>query len=161
MPSLLQGFAKVVDRLGFEILHNQTGTSFISSDNPVIFYDPDIAESDMKPYNLKRSLTRIELFFPINTRMVLHGHSELRSKKRFRHIALTSRDHVKRINRLAARFGYRFIFAGDRTHEPLIQKCSNESPVLKTSTAPTPDGRMFILHEHVFGPRPQKPKWTT
>jgi hypothetical protein len=60
---------------------------------------------------------------------------------------LTDRQEVKRINRFTARFGYRFVFARDRTHESLIVKHASTSPVID------------MLKGCVFGPRPTKPKW--
>jgi hypothetical protein len=64
-----------------------------------------------------------------------------------RHAALTDRQEVKRINRFAARFGYHFVFARERSHEALVVKHASTSPVI--------DKRKGC----VFGPRPSKPKW--
>jgi hypothetical protein len=75
------------------------------------------------------------------------------------HVVLTDRQEAKRINRFTARFGYRFVFARDRTHESLIIKHASTSPVIKVIAALSPTGRMFMQNECVFGPRPIKPKW--
>jgi hypothetical protein len=75
-----------------------------------------------------------------------------------RHITLMERQAAKRINRFVARFGYRFVFSRDRTHEALIAKHASTSPVIKTISVPSPTGGVPMLG-CVFGPRPTKPKW--
>lgn len=162
MGPLAQGFGRIVDQLGFQIMHNEVGLSFITSDNPIVYFDPDVAEQDMLPYTVRPPHRRIELLFPISSRVMLHGHSDLKaisSIQYLHHVSLTSRRELKRFNRLIARFGYRFIFADSRGHEPLVQKYAEKSPVLKSVTVPGPDGGQFILHQQVFGPRRSKPKW--
>jgi hypothetical protein len=58
-----------------------------------------------------------------------------------------------------ARFGYRFVFARDRSHDALIVKHAGTSPVMKAVSVPGPTG-VFVAREFVFGPRPTKPKWS-
>jgi hypothetical protein len=149
MPDLAKGFGTVLDQLGFEVLHNKTDVSFLTSDNPVVCFDPTVPEACVLPYQVRPPHGSIELLFPIDARTTLRGHTALRRAKprSVRHVALTHRQEVKRINRLGVRFGYRFVFARDRGHEALIVKHANTSPVLD------------MLNGCVFGPRPTKPKW--
>jgi hypothetical protein len=74
-------------------------------------------------------------------------------------IKLADRQEAKRINRFVARFGYRFVFARDRTHEALIVKYASTSPVIRVISVRSPTGGVFMQNERVFGPRPIKPKW--
>jgi Protein of unknown function (DUF4238) len=149
MPDLAKGFGVILDQLGFEILHNKTDVSFLTSDNPVVCFDPTVPEACVLPYQVRPPHGSIELLFPIDAQTILRGHTALRraGPRSMRHAALTDRQEVKRINRFAARFGYRFVFARDRSHEALIVKHANTSPVLD------------MLNGCVFGPRPTKPKW--
>ncbi len=115
----------------------------------------------MLPYQVRPPHGSIELLFPIDADTVLRGHTGLRrpGPPSLRHSALNDRQAAKRINRFVARFGYRFVFSRDRTHELLIVKHASTSPVIKTIAVPNPSGGFFMLNDCVFGPRPTKPKW--
>ena len=158
MGSMAEGFSKTFDRMGFEILHNETNISLISSDNPVVYFDPDTPEKQLRPYDAAPP-KRIELLFPVNKRLVLRGHSDLFGKKYVRHRTLVRSDDVKRINKFVARFGYRFIFAADEHHAPLVKKYADWSPVLRSEAIPHKGGTL-IWHRTIFGARRPKPKWS-
>jgi hypothetical protein len=162
MPQLARGFGIVLDHLGFEVLHNKTGESVLTSDNPVICFDPTVPEASVLPYQVRPPHGAIELLFPIDADTVLCGHTRLRrlGPPALRHTILNNRQAVKRINRFVARFGYRFVFARDRSHQPLIVKHAGTSPVMNTITVPGPNGGVGLLNSCVFGVRPIKPKWT-
>jgi hypothetical protein len=149
MPDLARGFGIVLDHIGFEVLHDKTNVTFLTSDNPMVCFDPTVPEARVLPYQVRPPLGSIELLFPIDAETVLHGHTRLRrpGARNLRHTVLTDRQEVKRINRFTARFGYRFVFARARTHESLIVKHASTSPVID------------MLKGCVFGPRPTKPKW--
>ena len=158
IPDLARGFGVVLGHLGFEVLHNKTDISFLTSDNPVMYFDPTVPEESVLPYRIQPPHGSIELLFPIDADTVLRGRSGLSG---MRHIPITDRQETKRINRFAARFGYRFVFSRDRTHEALIVKHADKSPVLETVSVPGPTGGVLVLNGGIFGPRPIKPKWTT
>ena len=101
------------------------------------------------PYQVRPPHGSIELLFPIDAETLLRGHTGLRraGARSLVHTLLTDRQEAKRINIFTARFGYRFVFARDRTHESLIVKHASTSPV------------MNMLKGCVFRPRPTKPKW--
>jgi hypothetical protein len=161
MVPLMQGFAFLLDQLGFEAIHNKTDVSFLTSDNPVICFDPAVPEARVLPYQVRPPHGSIELLFPVDPNTVLRGHTKLRrpGPPSLRHVVLTNRQDAKRINRFVARFGYRFVFSTDRTHEALIAKHARTSPVIKTDIVPHPAGGFLLLNGCVFGPRPVKPKW--
>jgi hypothetical protein len=149
MPHLARGFGKVLDYIGFEVLHNKTNVTFLTSDNPVVCFDPTVPEGRVLPYQVRPPYGSIELLFPIDAETLLRGHTGLRRSgpRILGNTVLTDRQEVKRINRFTARFGYRFVFARGRTHGSLIVKHASTSPV------------MNMLNGCVFGPRPAKPKW--
>jgi hypothetical protein len=159
MGRLMIGFGIVVDHVGFEVLHNETGMSFVTSDNPVVCFDPTVPEASVSPYQVRPPYGSIELIFPIDPNTMLRGRSALRrpGPPSLRHVKLTDRGEAKRINRFLARFGYRFVFARDRTHESLIVKHASTSPVMQMISEPNSTSEP-IMH-CVFGPRPIKPKW--
>jgi hypothetical protein len=161
MPDLARGFGLVLDHLGFEVLHNKTDVSYLTSDNPVVCFDPTLPEGRVLPYQIRPPHGSIELLFPVDAETVLRGDTGLRraGPRSLRHVLLTDRQEAKRINRFVARFGYRFVFARDRSHHALIVKHAGTSPVIRVISALSPSGRMYMQSECVFGPRPTKPKW--
>jgi Protein of unknown function (DUF4238) len=161
MATLANGLVPVVDRLGLQVVHNETDETFITTDNPVTYFDPDIPEQGLRPYTVDPVKGRIELLFPVGPQTLIRGHSDLKprfAREGAHHIRVTSRQEIKRMNRLIARFGYRFIFAASRAHERLIVKHASLSPVIRSTAIPSDDGE-YLLGEYVFGKRRSKPKW--
>lgn len=161
MIPITHGFGRVVDRLGFGVVQNMTTRSFLTSDNPVIYFDPDKEERAAAPYDVDINKGNIELLFPIAPDLIIVGRTEWKeqfSKVGIRYFALSDNQEIGRLNRLIAKYGYRFVFAQKEGHEALISKYADLSPVLNTMTNKTGTGtlRKFAA---VFGPRPKKPKW--
>lgn len=53
LPKIIEGYVKIWDDLVFEIIHNRSGIPFITSDNPVIYFDPSVPERAMLPYPVR------------------------------------------------------------------------------------------------------------
>lgn len=162
MPHLSLGFGRLLSSLGFQIVHNETDLDFITSDNPVVVFDPDVAEEAMLPYLVGAPPRRAELLFPITPKLVLRGLTDLNqdfASRGIRHFRLGLRGEAKRLNRLVARFGYRFVFSCTPTHHALVQKYAALSPVADPITIKLSTGGYKVESRLVFGPRPQKPKW--
>lgn len=158
MPALMRGFGHVLHWLQFEVVHNETDVSFLTSDNPVVVFDPTVREESVLPYQVRPPLGSIELLFPIDPDTVLRGRP---GPHALRHVTLTDRQRAKRINRFVARFGYRFVFSRDHSHEALIIKHAGTSPISTTTVVPSPTGGSYLEFKYVFGVRPSKPKWST
>ena len=164
MPDMVRAFSRIVEQIGFEIVHNESGSTFVTSDNPVVYFDPTVDEQRINPYAVQRSGGSIELLFPIDSQTVLRGRSELKSafsRDGIRHVRLKDRHDLVRINRLVARFGYRFIFATSSSHAQLVRKYADRSPVLRRRVESEASGGRRIFYQQVFGPRPSIPKWTS
>ncbi|KEO90548.1 hypothetical protein EH31_10700 [Erythrobacter longus] len=155
MSEDMRRFADMTRRLGFEILSDDTGTDFITSDNPVAYFDPD-DRGIRKPYIEN---TKVELYFPLSPRHVLHGANRL---KRFgpipRFRKISDRTKVHAINRITSRFAYRLAFAGDRSNDDLIQRHAATSPVLDADVVRKP-GKIEYHIGHRFAARPVLPKF--
>jgi hypothetical protein len=158
MPTLIRGFGQVLDSLELEVVHNETDVSFLTSDNPVVYFDPTVREERVLPYHVRPSLGSIELLFPIAPDTVLRGRT---GPHGLRHVTLTDRQRAKRINRFVARFGYRFIFSRDHAHKALIIRHAGTSPIAQTTVVPSPTGGSYFEFKYVFGVRARKPKWST
>jgi hypothetical protein len=162
MKPLLDGFAQVLDRLGFEILSNRTAADFITTDNPVIYFDPSIPHHMMFPYTL-RSIGEAELFFPLDAHTMAHGHTKFKStfvRNGFQYRDVEDVNEVRSINQLASRFGYKMVFAKSDSYGELVEEFAQMSPVVSASFLQTDRGTA-VLHQMVFGSRPSKPKWRT
>jgi hypothetical protein len=155
MPKLAQGFGLVLGNLSFEVLHNETGVRFITSDNPVAYFNPSIPESRVLPYVVRPPDGPIELLFPIDPDTMLHG---CVGTAPIRHAVLRDPQMAKRFNRLIARFAYRLMFASDRSADAVIAKHSNTSPIMEFPPAASTDATKLTF-SFGFGPRPRLPKW--
>lgn len=162
MTDLAKGMMRVVRATGFKILGNQTDESFITSDNPVIYFDPAISPKLIQPYNINRSRMDIEFMFPLTPRFMLWGHSIIKPRPGHHHTATYEIVHdkrfVQRANVLAARFANRMIFSNDARYQALVKKYAATSPVVSVTHLRTATGR-GIFAQHVFGKRQSKPKW--
>jgi hypothetical protein len=156
MSPVAKGFGIVLDMLGFEVIHNKTDVTFITSDNPVVYFDPTISEDKVLPYKVRPPLGLIELLFPVDPETMLRGRTQ---QFGWRHVDLVERQAAKRINRFVARFGYRFIFSRDHDHDALVAKYAGTSPVIQTVVTAPSEKSVLVNNGFVFGPRPVKPKW--
>jgi hypothetical protein len=132
--------------------HNRTGTPFLTSDNPVIWFDPTVPDEAQQPYYL-RSGGEVLLLFPVSPTLILLGASNL--KDLFSTAGLVYREvpdqqWVDRANLEVCRYAYKAIYASSPGQEELIQALADKSPVWQR------EGRGGHL---VFGARAAKPKW--
>src|SRR5512132_2140741 len=137
-----------------------TDIPLLTSDNPVIWFDPSVPESKMRPYVLQPS-GPVVLMFPVTPNLMIYGHSSMRGPFEscgFRHTELRDRKKLKVMNRHICRFAYNTVFARTSGHERLIYKYADLSPVVQTSTIPIEQGE-YVISQFVFGKRKRKPKW--
>ena len=162
MVAMLQGFGQLCNYFGLEVVHNATSEPFITSDNPVAIFDPDVPEDALQPYTVRPPEGRIELLLPVSSRVLLRGRSELPlvgADGRLGVAKMTRAAEVRRVNRYVARFGYRFVFADHPGLAPLVTKYAPLSPTIRFDDAKDGDEGEFTVMQMVFGPRPQKLKW--
>lgn len=155
MSEDMKRFGDLMRPLGFEVLVNETESPFITSDNPVAYYDA--ADPGIRiPYYESRFL---ELYFPLSSRHVLHGSPKLLRHgplPRFR--VLREPGRVRAINRTTARFAYRFAFARDDSASDLIRLHSCTSPVAQVRVVRRQKEIQYHL-AHRFTERPKLNKF--
>lgn len=161
MPTFLRAMGQVLNRVGVGILHNVTDVPYITSDNPVVYFDPRTSEGELLPYMLDRAGGPVVLCFPITPRLMLYGHSSM--KERFaqeglRHSDLVKRELVELMNHHTSRFAYRTVFADRAGFEALVRDHAHESPVVKSNILQR-GTETLVLHQSVFGKRETKLKW--
>jgi hypothetical protein len=161
MADLASGLARIIDAIGFEIHENQTSEGFVTSDNPVIHFDPTVSLALLEPYNISRERMNIEFMFPITPKYLLWGHSVLKaSRDRYapKYHTVSDIDFVRRANTLAVRFANRLIFSNTDLHQDLVERYGKRSPVLSVRHFKTSSGRGMHT-KHIFGTPKPKPKW--
>lgn len=141
---------EVFDRVGLRAIRNQTDLPFLTSDNPVIWFDPSVPPADETPYAINKS-GPVMLFFPVSPQVLIVGHTE--AKERFSRYGLEygeapSAEWVEWVNLQVCRYAYETVYASKPGQEDLILAFADESPVYSETNKGL-----------VFGPRPDKPKW--
>jgi len=154
----LKSIGGLLETLHFDVLHNETGIDFLTSDNPVLYYDPRVPHSRLRPYTIAGPYAPTELLFPIAPDMLIRGRLRPR-RSDIGHRSLADARKIVRINRLIARFGYRSVFARGAGQEKLILETAALSPVPKFFRVAHPQGGFVTITQMVFGPRPEKPRW--
>lgn len=160
MVHMIQGFGQVFDQMGFMALHNKTDVTFITSDNPVVWFDPSIPDADLQPYVLQPG-GPVMLLFPVSPSLVIVGDSSRRDEFVANGLgrADLSKTHLaKVINRRVCRFSYEAVYAQKAGHEKLIQNHAAHSPVLQFSRV-SGGKEEIVAFQMVFGKRERKPKW--
>ena len=157
MGKAILGAEEVLNKVGLRILHNYTDNPFITSDNPVIWFDPFVAEEKMRPYTTNDG--EICFLFPITPKLLIYGHSSFRSHflVGLEHYAVEPK-YIEKINKYICMFAYETIFAQNRGNESLIKKYADISPVPKVDTITVGKKKMNIF-SMVFGMRTRKEKW--
>jgi hypothetical protein len=161
MVEIIKGLGnQVFDKIGIGALHNMTEIPFLTSDNPMIYFDPSIPEDQMKPYTLQPE-GPIVLLFPVTPEILIYGNTSMHEQFIFSGFGdgeLSDPNHVESINRNICRFAYKAVYSQKTGQEELIKKYAEKSPILMTETIQTEKGELFFA-QNVFGKRGSKPKW--
>ncbi|WP_430386098.1 DUF4238 domain-containing protein [Blastomonas fulva] len=157
MATALSAIGELLQGLHFDVLHNATAMPFLTSDNPVIYFDPNKTELQIQPYNLNAE-GRIELLFPISPNMLLRGRRKP-VRANIGHRNISDLKFINRTNRLICRFGYKTVFASRPGFDHLISSNAAHSPVPRFDEIPDGNGGVINFVQMIFGPRPDKAKW--
>ncbi|MDF0676835.1 MAG: DUF4238 domain-containing protein [Nitrospira sp.] len=160
MVTVMQATGQVFDQIGFYTIHNKTSVSFLTSDNPGIWFDPSVQDTDLRPYVLRPD-GPVVFIFPISPVIIIYGHSSWRDRfasEGLGTVDLSNTGLVEMINRQICRFGYRAIFAQKAGQERLIEEHASVSPTIRFDRIGMGKDEM-VLFEMVFGKRERKPKW--
>lgn len=158
IPAAIRVVESVFDRVTIRVVHNVSGISLLTSDNPVVWLDPGVPDSRMRPYALRRGGPAVFLF-PVTPRLILYGDSHS-DDFGWNHVTLDSRAIVKRFNQWICRFGYESVFGCDRSHDALVPKHADKSPIMTVMESPMADGSVAATSCWEFGQRRRKPKWS-
>jgi hypothetical protein len=160
MIDMIKGVGQVFDRIGIRAIQNMTEIPFLTSDNPVIWFDPSVPEDEMKPYALQAE-GPVAFLFPVSPDIMIYGCSSDREAFAYDgldYAELSEPSLVEMMNRQVSRFAYKAVFSKKTGQEALIKEYADKSPILKTEVISTEKGK-FVLHHNIFGKREDKIKW--
>lgn len=160
MASIIKSIGKIIDSVGWVVFHNNTNRPFLTSDNPVVWFDSSLPFSQQKPYTIN-PLGPILVQFPISPKILLIGASEYREN--FLHHGLvhtdTSSDKwIEHVNAQTCRFGYEAVISNTESQTELIAEFSDISPV-HASNSVMINNKSALFHSFEFGHRRKKSKW--
>lgn len=151
VDDLQQSVLKVFERVGLCLVHNATGRPFLTSDNPVIWFDPSVPDEEQRPYEVSGD-GPVMLIFPVSPKLLLMGsddHKPLFAQHGLLHIDAPDEAWVLRVNETVCQYGYEAVYASEPGQEDIVMRHAAVSPVHD----PVDAGRMK------FGPRMALPKW--
>lgn len=160
MMPMIEGFCQVFDRIGFCVLHNKTDFPFLTSDNPVIWFDPSIKDADLRPYVLRPD-GPVLLLFPVSPSLIIYGDSSRRDEFVSEGVGIADISEVNFVeifNRQVCRFAYQAVFAQKAGQERLIREHAELSPTIRFNRIGAGENESVVF-EMVFGKRERKPKW--
>lgn len=160
MVHIVRAMGEVFDRIGLGVLRNVTDVDFVTSDNPVLYFDPATGSDDMLPYTLQAS-GNVVLMMPVSPTLMIYGTSWDKSRFASEGLGYGELDDVATVgmmNETVNRFGYAAIFARGQPDMETVRKHAPLSPVLKAEQV-IKDGKQGVRISNVFGPREPKPKW--
>ena len=162
IPNILNGMGELFSRMGIMAVHNNTGRPFLTSDNPVLWFDPTLPFREQLPYTIgKNHGAAILFFFPVSPDLAILGSNEYRagfSTDGLIYSEVPDEAWVEMMNAQVCRFGYEAVIARQSGQEEIIQAFLDVSPIHQAISMPSVKGKA-TLHQHVFGKRALKPKW--
>lgn len=160
MVTMLEGVGSLFSQIGLAAIHNNTELPFITSENPVLWFDPSLPFEEQRPYTIQPG-GPILLVFPVSPKLVLLGstqYTDFFATNGLKHSDTPDEEWIHTVNSQVCRFAYEAVISQDVGWEELIAKYSAVSPVHEAITIPMAEG-LATLHRMAFGPRTAKPKW--
>ncbi|MBF6989416.1 DUF4238 domain-containing protein [Cupriavidus sp. IK-TO18] len=160
MRATIDGMASLFNRIGIAAVHNLTKVPFLTSDNPVIWFDPSIPFEKQRPYTIDPEGPLL-LAVPITPQLALIGSNEYKNvfgRLGLQHADTADEPFVEMINAQICRFAYEAVIAQGRGAEDVIGKYSSVSPIHEATPLVVGKGEL-VIHRQTFGPRSKKPKW--
>lgn len=160
MEPVIRGVGEVISLIGIGALHNATEVPFLTSDNPVIWFDGSALEDEVRPYTIDRD-GPVVLLFPISPKIMLYGCSSLKEQFGYEGLCygeLTDQATVHRMNSLICKFAYEAVFASAGIFIELVKVHAEISPVVVTDQIQTEHGEALVFRQ-AWGKRAKKPAW--
>lgn len=161
MASMMEGMGHLFSMMGMAAIHNATARPFLTSDNPVLWFDPSLSFDRQLPYTINPNGGPVFLAFPVSPKLVLIGSNQYKETFALHgllHSDVPDEAWVDLINAQVSRFAYESVIAQSRGQEEVIALYANVAPVHEAASMQVGKGTATI-HRQVFGPRVTKLKW--
>lgn len=161
MVATMEGMAQLYPMLGLSAVHNATARPFLTSDNPVLWFDPSLPFEAQRPYTVDSGRGPVFLFFPVSPALALIGSTEYKesfSRHGLLHSDVPNEAWVESLNAQVCRFAYEAVIARSAGQEKVIAAYASISPIHEALPLHVGKG-VVTLHRQAFGPRVIKPKW--
>ena len=138
MIEMALGLGTILDGVGFQVLNNNTDINFLTSDNPVIYFDPTTIYEAMRPYSVQLG-GPISFYMPVTSTLMLYGHSSKKdhfARKGLEYAIVEDRDKVAAINNLIVRFAYEAVYSSGKYDKVDIVTNAHLSPILEVNSPP-------------------------
>jgi hypothetical protein len=160
MVDVMKGVGELLDRLGICVIHNRTDVPFITSDNPVVWFDPTFKEHEMRPYAIRPDGPVI-LMFPVAPDLMIYGDTD--KKDLFAQYGLcysepSDTSAIATINKQICRFSYETVYANASGFSGLVREYADVAPVIRAQHIAAGDDR-YLFYQYVWGKRERKPRW--
>lgn len=161
LETLEQGmdFARLaMNRVTFRVVHNDTGREFLTSDNPVIWFDPSTVHSrSFSPYLLAPGGPTV-FILPVSPSICLYG-SSMDEGYGWNPVRTTDVRFVEEINEMVVRFAHRWVYSHVEDSSDLVARYKGTSPVVREKIFIDLDGNSQKIWQWAFGAINKKPKW--
>lgn len=163
MGDTIKGVGHVIGYVRLSVLRNATSTPFVTSDNPVIYFDPTSPFEEVKPYVLCKERMNVLFLMPLTPDLILVGISGIPVKKwgdflKYDTQEITDSEIVNTFNTEICRFAYGAVYSKNCLIQDTVKKYSHISPVIKVVKVPHMNG-YALVSQMSFGKRHKKRKW--
>lgn len=161
MVTMIRGIATLWSMVGIAALHNHTGHLFLTSDNPVIWFDPSLPFDEQRPYTIDPAGRSIFLLFPVSPTLVIIGSQQYKDSfaaHGLLHGDVPDVDFVEQVNAQISRLAYEAVIAQAPGQEEIVKEFAAISPIHEAISIPTARG-LATVHRMAFGARKAQPKW--
>lgn len=160
---IIEAMGDILDGMEITVLHNKTVTTFLTSDNPVIYYHTGVPIDRMPPYIVKS--VPVQLLFPIASDLLLVGTKTTQEPSscycHLNHETIDQTDTVDWANDLVCRFAYEWVLSKNPGFCHLVEKYADTSPVICPQYTPLPTGITKIRGQWYWGKVTRKDKTET
>lgn len=161
MVAMIRGMGSLYSLLGLAAVHNATTRPFLTSDNPVLWFDPSLPFDEQRPYTINPDGGPVFFFFPVTPKLALVGSTEYKktfSRHGLLHSEAPDEAWVETMNAQVCRFAYEAVIARDDSQADIIAGFADVSPVLDAASLQVGTG-IASVSQMAFGRRVPKPKW--
>lgn len=161
MPVMLNRFALILGSLHYRVIEIPEEFCFITTDNPVCYFEKNRRLCSIKPYHFGSDVRNIRLLFPLSSHCIVDARAGFHSISYER---LGDERKISAINLILAKFSYRLVFSARESLLASARSFSRISPIAneKAIGPRISDGRpgsFSFVDDWVFGARPSKTKW--